>query len=459
MLRHGSTFKTLATSAAFVALLLIPPCATAVTFVVNSKLDQPDDLTMPGTCHTAAGTCTLRAAVMQANLTSGIGATITLPAGTYLLTIPSTPANGVEVGDLNLTTPSVGSPTITIAGAGSSTTIIDANQLDRAFDVQGGRTATISGVTIKNGFTSTGVGGGIVNDGTLTLDSVVVSDNHLTSLSQGGGIYSDFSATLTVTRSTIILNVAGTGGGICSAGTLTVSDSTISQNITSTYGGGIATFTDTQTTVTGSTINNNAAGEGGGLFSNGMLTMVNSTISLNDATHDGGGIYVGAGIANIYSSTIVSNTADSDADEVGSGGGIYNYSSGTVQLRNDLVAANNVSNSPTYRDCAGTIGTIDMNLFWDTTGCNLASPPSTWTLLNSLGLVDGLKNNGGPTKTHALLPGSNAIDGGNTIYSGCIGPDNNFLPTDQRGFTRVSGVRCDIGAYEVSDTIFVGRFE
>jgi len=68
----------------------------AVTFTVNSTLDQPDDLTVPGTCHTAENTCTLRAAIMQANRTSGAGATILLPSGTYALTIPAAGADGEE---------------------------------------------------------------------------------------------------------------------------------------------------------------------------------------------------------------------------------------------------------------------------------------------------------------------------------------------------------------------------
>ena len=80
----------------------------AVTFTVNSTLDHTDDLTVPGTCHTAANTCTLLAAVMQANWTSGAGATILLPSGTYALTIPAAGADGEENGDPNLTTPGSG---------------------------------------------------------------------------------------------------------------------------------------------------------------------------------------------------------------------------------------------------------------------------------------------------------------------------------------------------------------
>jgi hypothetical protein len=214
--------------------------------------------------------------------------------------------------------------------------------------------------------------------------------------------------------------------------------------------------------LTNSTINNNdAGGDGGGIRYLGNFTIANSTISQNNASNDGGGIYMEGGEANIYSSTISFNGADSDADGLGLGGGIYNHDDGpaATHLRNDLVAGNYISNSPTYRDCSGTVGTFGKNLFWDTTGCTLPQPAATWDLLGSLASLDSvLKNNGGLTKTHALLAGSNAIDGGDPTL-GCIGPDSNPLPTDQRGFTRVGGVRCDIGAFELSDTIFADRFE
>ncbi len=153
--------------AMLVFTLLVVPRALAVTFTVNSTLDQPDDLTMLGTCHTAENTCTLRAAVMQANRTSGAGATIMVPSGIYTLNIPAAVLDGEENGDLNLTTPTpvMGNPVITIIGAGASSTIIDAKQLDRVFTIQTGRTASISDVTIRNGYTLRDVGGGIYNNG------------------------------------------------------------------------------------------------------------------------------------------------------------------------------------------------------------------------------------------------------------------------------------------------------
>src|SRR5262245_47272636 len=84
---------------------LVSPAAAAVVFSVDSILDEVDDDTADGVCHTAAGTCTLRAAVMQANTITGIGATIVLPAGVYTLTRPASGADLDDNGDLNLLAP------------------------------------------------------------------------------------------------------------------------------------------------------------------------------------------------------------------------------------------------------------------------------------------------------------------------------------------------------------------
>ena len=70
-------------------------------FTVDSFADELDNDTSDGLCQTDANECTLRAAVMQANTTSGLGATILLPAGTYTLTRPATGPDDATSGDLN----------------------------------------------------------------------------------------------------------------------------------------------------------------------------------------------------------------------------------------------------------------------------------------------------------------------------------------------------------------------
>src|SRR5579859_6437048 len=149
--------------------------ASSVTFTVNSPLDRIDDNVGDGICHTASGTCTLRAAVMEADVASSTaGATIILPAGIYSLTIPAAVPDGPENGDLNLI---AGNPMISIVGAGAASTIIDANQNDRVLSVQKGRTASLSGVTLRGGSLVNDYGGGINNNGILALDRVTVSGN------------------------------------------------------------------------------------------------------------------------------------------------------------------------------------------------------------------------------------------------------------------------------------------
>ncbi len=328
---------------ALLALVLLPvrvvsAVPTAVTFTVNSTLDQPDDLTIPGTCHTAANTCTLRAAVMQTNRTSGVGATIILPSGIYTLTIPISGVDGEDNGDLNLTAPFSGNPVITITGAGAATTIIDGNQLDRVFFIHRPRTATISGVTIRNGYVAgtSNWGGGIYTQGILTITDSIITNNIAaptgTSGSGGGGIYAV--------------------GSPCS---LEVINSTISQNSSGFAGGGILSEC-VHVVITNSTISGNSSTEGGGIANNSglnSLSLINSTLSGNAAKAGGGGIYMINGSANIYNSSIVFNRADSDAMNGGLGGGIYTNST-TVNLRNSLVAENTYLSPSFYSDCFGT---------------------------------------------------------------------------------------------------------
>ncbi len=418
----------------FAAIVITSPllatrnAVASVTFTVNSVLDQPDDLTAPGTCHTAAGTCTLRAAVMQANRTSGLGATILLPTGLYSLTLPAAGADGEENGDLDLTAPSNGNPVITLVGAGASTTIIDASQLDRIVAVAEGRTAKISGVTLRNGYYPDAGGGALENAGTLTLAESTISD------SQGGY-----------------------GGGIHNVGTLTLRQSTISGNRGVVSGGGIVnigTLTLSQCTISG-----NHSDLGGGIVNAQSLLVIDSTISGNGADSDGGGIYNSgasqASVVNVYNTTIVFNGADADADPVygGTGGGVFNEPGGSFNLRNSLVAGNIVENAPVYDDCNGTLSSYGRNLIGELgepAPCTINVGSGSWTALDSTNSIDILRDNGGPTRTHALLPGSNAIDGGDPTL-GCTDNNGNTIATDQRGAPRVTGVRCDIGAFEVPE--------
>lgn len=462
----------------------IPP--TPPTFTVNDHAhDLPDDNPGNGTCHTTAGTCTLRAAIMEANH-SGSGAAIVVPAGTYTLTIAanSCASDGESCGDLNLTTPISGNPSITITGAGAATTTIDANKIDRAIFVGDGRSVEISGVTIRNGYSNTDNGGGIYNDyGTVHLSHCVLDSNEANG--NGGGLYTFGTASASDCVFSNNKSTADLGGGISNAGTLDLDHSTISGNVALFGGGGIyndGTLHMTTSTVNGnnnavlgggiyndigsvyvsaSTISGNtatAAGGGGGAIYNGnVLFFANSTISANQAYGNGGGIFNAvSGIANVYNMTIAYNEADSDFDSTGDGAGIYNDAGGTFNLRNSVVAGNYLSGQPDYQDCYGEIGIFGNNGFYATPPQCAAAPNSLGSafFLDSLNELDILRNQGGPTQTIALISPSILI--GNAL--GCF--DNiGALPADQRGRPRPppASNRCDIGAFEYNE-IFIDGF-
>ena len=92
--------------------------------------------------------------------------------------------------------------------------------------------------------------------------------------------------------------------------------------------------------------------------------------------------------------------------------------------------------------------------FLKTYSCTIFDADYVYDTLNSLDSLGPLQNNGGPTWTHALLRGSNAIDGGDARL-GSIGPDSTPLASDQRGATRVVGARCDVGAFEYRPQLYI----
>jgi CSLREA domain-containing protein len=432
---------------------------TAVTFTVNSVLDEVDDNPGNGICRSASNHCTLRAAVMEANRTSDLGATIILPSGIYTLTILASGANGEENGDLNLTTPASADPAITIiTGAGAGSTFIEAPQLDRVFHVHPGRLAAISDVTIRNGYLA-GIntsGGGIYNEGSLTVSSATISANQ--ALIYGGGIYNNESGNLTVINSTIRQNYADwAGGGIYNSGFLYVLNSTLSENTARAIGGGI--LNTGRTTVSKSTIRGNGSNfNGGGIMTSTLnLYVINSTISQNYANNNGGGIYVSdtSKLAALYNTTIIDNDADHDRDVNGGiGGGVYSLAGARLIVVNTLIAGNTLFNAPIYNDCNGMLEVYGWNLLGDVTGCTFSGNGSASWGITSLNKIGPLQNNGGPTQTYALLSGSVAID--TTIDSlGCVDETGLLLTTDQRGAPRPVGPRCDVGAFEYSPLRYV----
>jgi hypothetical protein len=238
---------------------------------------------------------------------------------------------------------------------------------------------------------------------------------------------------ITVTNSTISGNSVGIETNFA---TVSIANSTISDN--SGWLGGVFAASGVLSIVN-STISGNSAttGTGGGIYGNGLddLSIVNSTISGNSAnTGTGGGIYNYNSPLRITNSTITGNSA-------GSGGGIYNDGSGgasVVEISNTILNAG--ASGENIFNNGGTVTSDGYNLSSDDGGGYLTGPGDQ---INTDPLLGPLQNNGGPTFTHPLLPGSPAIDAG----------DPNFVPPplyDQRGcpFDRVFKGRIDIGSFE-----------
>jgi CSLREA domain-containing protein len=433
MAMHGIAKGSMCATVLLASVLLPARHAFAdITYNVNTTADLVDDNVNDGGCHTSANTCSLRAAIMQANhLNETIF--INLPAGVFVLTLPPAGMDGDDSGDLNLTASASVGPAIFIMGAGAAQTIIDGNHAEGVFMVHTGRSAVISSVTLRNGLRDNG--GAVSSGGYLTLFESIIENNH--ARFYGGGVYNDFG-TLYIIRSTVRANVADeAGGGVFEYGTTHIQDSTIS---------------------------NNAADLGGGLHNgNGRTSAVNSTISYNVATTDGGGIYSNAE-TSIYNTTIIGNDADHDRDEGGGiGGGIYNRSPAQFIVVNSLIAANTIVDSPIYNDCSGAFEVYGRNLFYDAVGCTFTGNGDLGWAHVALGSIGPLQGNGGPTLTHALLAGSEAIDT-SVDALGCVDEYGVDLAYDQRGAPRIAGARCDVGAFEfgsvaATDAIFRNGFD
>ena len=267
----------------------------------------------------------------------------------------------------------------------------------------------------------------------------------------GGAMYSAYGAgsgLLVVESCTIRSNQAVAGGGIYSLAS--IRNSIVTDNNASA-GGGIY-VSGTQATIESCVLKNNAANTGGGIDNSGTLNVANSTISGNLATNSGGGIHNSGrfgGNLKVSNCTLSGNGADV-------GGGIYNFGEDAV------VALHNCTLSGNGARVAGGIfndGYVGIARLSSTNsilalnaGGDIVHERSTVDIANYnlIGDRDGdprlgpLADNGGPTMTMALLPGSPCIDAG----------DPNFVPPpefDQRGsgFARVVNGRIDIGAFEV----------
>ena len=437
------------------------------------------------------GNCTLRDAALAAL----DGDTINFDASISLITL----AGGtVETTAVNIIGPGASSLTITTTAAAGSYDL---------FSVEGIGDAVISGLTVtKNrikslndgkftldGVTvsgSTGAYGGALyagNDGELEIIDSTFENN--TATTEGGAVYIYNDNDATISGSTFMNNEAENDGGAIFGEihyNVTIVDCTITGNSAADDGGGLAFYAkkpDNVLSITDTTIDANDAGDiGGGLkidaqdplivsitnstVSNNTAqtdagigfddpgitaTINNSTISANAALYGSGGVYIGSGSSlTVNQSTISANSSAGTSPEWGGGGIQLGDNTSVVTLSGSIVSGNS----------SGVAGAADFGLY-----SALPSDTGSITATNSLiGEVDSritvngtnnvsstnpmlgaLANNGGPTKTMALLTGSPAIDAGPNPVATFTG--NEF---DQRGagYARIIGGLVDIGAFE-----------
>lgn len=435
----------------FIFLVLFVSTASATTFEVTNLGD--------------AGPGSLRQAVVDSNTAPGADV-ISFQAGLSGV-IELVTALPELAGDLTINGP--GPDTLTVR-RNSSTAF-------RIFTISTGTTVVINGLTLRNGsapqiqnqkYTSA-TGGGILNEGQLTVNSCkIIGNSSIASFAIGGGISNQ--NVLTVNDSELSGNLVSTlagcptcharGGGIHNSGTAQIVKSMVSgtegvPNVLifgAIYNDVSGTMTITSSNIInnstpgifnlatldiiGSTVANNRELTGfisstGGIYSSNSLSIVNSTISGNSGAF--GGVFAQSGTLRIVGSTITNNV----------GGGLVPAIN--TLMHGSIVASNSpfdLSSSSRPFDTASSFNLIGIGTGnYPVNGVNgniVGTPQSPIDpLLSSLGAF------GGNTLTHKPLPASPVINAGNFI---------SFTGADQRGVQRPVGSREDIGSVEFNLT-------
>ena len=240
----------------------------------------------------------------------------------------------------------------------------------------------------------------VMSTGPVTISDLTIKNGHAGS---GGGIFNGGVGTLTIINSALSGNTADFGGGVYNGGSLNIVNSTISGNTANTEGAGV--YNPVTVTIINSTFSDNASKIAGGVFNTGTLVITNSTITNNTSMFLAGGV---VNLNNFQIGNTILNEGPASAN-------IYNNSSGVVMSRGYNLSSDDASGILTGP------------------GDQIRTDPK----------LGPLRNNGGHTLTHALLPGSPAIDAGDPSFT----PPPSF---DQRGsgFDRVVDGRIDKGSFE-----------
>ncbi|MBA4123586.1 MAG: VCBS repeat-containing protein [Acidobacteria bacterium] len=413
---------------------------TESSFTVTRSDDRNN-----ATC--VSGDCSLREAVNAANA-SATDDTINFASGLTTITL----TNEIIINNAG---------TLTINGTGADVLTIDGGAGTNRIFYTNRATVTISGVTLTGG---NGIGGGgvysgiggavFVQGGFLTLDGVQVTGNSVNR--SGGGVA-----------------FGGGDSGPVLPGTNRIINSNISGNNAAANGGGI--WANAPLTIVNSTISGNRATVLAGGYDNEgpEAIVVNSTISGNTASY-GGGFLTYVGYATLRNVTITNNTAQR-------GGGIYQVSDydyeenpprpypATLNLGNTIVAGNTATTGiapEIYIQFAISIITsAGGNLVGDSPGDStntgdvaIAYQPTDIRDTNPM--LGALVNNGGLTRTHALLAGSPAIDRG---INALVSPLASVFDQRGTGFARIRDgngdgtATVDIGAFEVQSSATASR--
>lgn len=268
-------------------------------------------------------------------------------------------------------------------------------------------------------------GGAISAYTSLVVQDSIFEDNSSTHFdvrvpASGGAIYVAPDAGVLITGSTFLNNDTDqAGGAVYSKGTLAVASSSFDGNFGYYGAGAVHSGLGSSLTVTSSWFGSNVGGEGGAVVSSGSTSVMSSTFYANSGADRGGAISANTGSLSVTSSTFASNTSPH-----GTGDAIYQGSDVNGQTRFSIFDDNASA-------CDGLqAGDSNITDHYD--------PSCPGNLLLGDPNLQAPAMNGGPTKTMRLGAGSAAAE---RISSGCSS-------TDQRGFARPSGVRCDIGAYE-----------
>ena len=491
---------------ALVILLMMPLAASAAEFRVNVTLDLADVNLGDGICSAGpaggeAEACSLRAAIMEANALGGPDRhVIHLPAGLYQLTRRhSSGFAGLEEDERQLANGEgaihhdafndldIGVD-LEIRGAGEDTTSVEGFAIDRVFHVlnrdlrqPAPQFVRFADLAIRSG-RSLQRGSGVFLEAVREahFEDVTIEDNRGTAFSEidgvlfasiGGGMHSR-AFDLFLTRCTFRNNFATVGGGLAvSAGWATIRDTTFDGNEARSpgsggpgivggrpgMGGGIAMLdsepSPTFLVMTGSTLTGNSATHGGGLGTWAGASVVNSTFSGNSADFAGGGAYirtaVSARLTHFEFTTIVGNTARD-------GGGIHRETFVRSEVhRSRFTISRSIVADNTPGNCALTGAPHPISNGQNLETADTCGFTSSTDLRNTAPRLGPLRDNGGPTLTHALGGLSPAINrAGRSAYT-----------VDQRGFPRPEGSAMDIGAFEYSmpmlltDYRIPGRFE